>query len=648
MLPIAIYALATSLREILFNLYYETDMRHGSMQVNKPFCVSPSPRIGRPSGFQLTIAHPDHETEISKMKFMKLGSRSDTFYTSDAFPLLSKCLHLQRLLSESQESSQYQIVQLPDFPGGTEAFELCAKFCYGITITISPFNIVSARCAAKYLHMTEDVEKGNLVCKLEVFFNSCILNGWRDSIVTLKSTKSFPLWSEDLDITARCIEAIASKVVSRPSKANLSHSYSRREGDRHKPKGWWGEDIAELEIDLYWRTMIAIKSVDKMPSHLIGEALRIYASRWLPNVSQDLKMDMHELSNPDSEESMGEEKENSKPRLLLESIVSLLPVERGSVSCSFLLKLLKVANVLNASTSSKMELARSVGIQLEEATVADLLIPSLSYMDNIIYDVDIVMTMLEQFMLLGQSPPISPPRARRDYERRRSRSAENVVYGFEECNRRSSSASHSSKLKVAKLIDGYLLEIAREQNLPLSKFTELAEAVPRFSRLNHDDLYRAIDIYLKVHPNVKKSERKRICAILDCKKLSIDTCVHAARNERLPLRVVVQVLFFEQARAATAGGHVSDLPTNVKALLADGSMPPRSLSTNDQWSTVSGLKSPSSNLSTLRMKLADDDDLDDDYQERLENSSGVKTFCLLPNRPRRLFSKLWSIRGSRE
>lgn len=148
--------------------------------------------------------------------FLKMKSFDFSATSLIQFPLLSKCLHLQRLSSESQESSQYQIVQLPDFPGGTEAFELCAKFCYGITITISPFNIVSARCAAKYLHMTEDVEKGNLICKLEVFFNSCILNGWKDSIVTLKSTKSFPLWSEDLDITARCIEAIASKVLSRP------------------------------------------------------------------------------------------------------------------------------------------------------------------------------------------------------------------------------------------------------------------------------------------------------------------------------------------------------------------------------------------------------------------------------------------------
>ncbi|KAJ7953545.1 BTB/POZ domain-containing protein [Quillaja saponaria] len=336
------------------------------------------------------------------MKFMKLGSRPDTFFTTEAvrsvssevssdiiiqvkgsryllhkFPLLSKCSRLQRLCSESPDSSQHQIVQLPDFPGGVEAFELCAKFCYGITITLSAYNIVSARCAAEYLQMTEDVEKGNLIYKIEVFFNSCILHGWKDSIVTLQSTKAYPLWSEDLEITSRCIEAIASKVLTHPSKVSLSHSYSRRgrddisyngsESQRHKAasKGWWAEDMAELGIELYWRTMIAIKSGGKIPTSLIGDALKIYASRWLPNISRHRHVNKEEASDSDSDSAS---EITSKHRLLLESIISLLPAERGAVSCSFLLKLLKAANILNASSSSKMELARRVGLQLEEAT----------------------------------------------------------------------------------------------------------------------------------------------------------------------------------------------------------------------------------------------------------------------------------------
>ncbi|XP_050206191.1 BTB/POZ domain-containing protein At1g67900 [Mercurialis annua] len=625
------------------------------------------------------------------MKFMKLGSRPDTFYTAEAvrsvssevssdliiqvkgsryllhkFPLLSKCLRLQRLCSESPESSQHQILQLPDFPGGIEAFEICAKFCYGITITLSAYNIIAARCAAEYLQMTEDVEKGNLIYKIEVFFNSCILQGWKDTIVTLQTSKAFPLWSEDLGITSRCIDAIASKVVNHPSKVNLSHSYSRRvrddvscngtESRRHKPtsNGWWAEDMAELGIDLYWRTMIAIKSCGKIPSNLIGDALKLYAARWLPNISRPGNAS-NGTKGSDSNSDSDNNEMSSKHRLLLESIVSLLPADKGSVSCSFLLKLLKAANILNASSSSKIELAKRVGLQLEEATVSDLLIPNFSYANATIYDVDMVMTILEQFMLQGQSPPTTPPRSKFGYERRRrSRSAENIDLEFQE-SRRSSSASHSSKLKVAKLVDGYLQEIAKDLNLPLSKFITIAETIPEFARLDHDDLYRAIDIYLKTHPDLNKTERKRLCRTLDCKKLTVEACMHAAQNELLPLRVVVQVLFFEQARAATAGGgKLADLPSNIKALLATHNIDPSrstaalsttaSIPAEDQWS-VSGLKSPRSRLSTLRMKLAEDDYLDDsDLQSNgTARNSKFKAFRAIPAQPKRMFSKLLSI-----
>lgn len=65
---------------------------------------------------------------------------------------------------------------------------------------------------------------------------------------------------------------------------------------------------------------------------------------------------------------------------------------------------------------------------------------------------------------------------------------------------------------------------------------------------------------------------------MDCQKLSIDACMHAAQNERLPLRVVVQVLFSEQVKISNAlanttlkeGGdhsHYQPLVPNRKTLL---------------------------------------------------------------------------------
>lgn len=57
---------------------------------------------------------------------------------------------------------------------------------------------------------------------------------------------------------------------------------------------------------------------------------------------------------------------------------------------------------------------------------------------------------------------------------------------------------------------------------------------------------------VQAHPSLTEHERKRLCRVMDCQKLSIDACMHAAQNERLPLRVVVQVLFSEQVKISNA------------------------------------------------------------------------------------------------
>lgn len=126
------------------------------------------------------------------MKFMKLGTRPDTFYTEEAtrtvtsdtppdlilrinnvnyllhkFSLLPKCGLLQQLCPVDDGEIT---LDLHDIPGGEEAFEMCAKYCYGITINFSAYNFLPAFCAAKFLRMTEVVEKGNFVMKLEAFF----------------------------------------------------------------------------------------------------------------------------------------------------------------------------------------------------------------------------------------------------------------------------------------------------------------------------------------------------------------------------------------------------------------------------------------------------------------------------------------------
>jgi hypothetical protein len=52
----------------------------------------------------------------------------------------------------------------------------------------------------------------------------------------------------------------------------------------------------------------------------------------------------------------------------------------------------------------------------------------------------------------------------------------------------------------------------------------------------------------QAHPSLTESECKRLCKLIDCQKLSQDASSHAAQNDRLPIQMVVRVLYFEQLR----------------------------------------------------------------------------------------------------
>ncbi|KAK4754353.1 hypothetical protein SAY87_002457 [Trapa incisa] len=474
------------------------------------------------------------------MKFMKLGTKPDTFYTQEAsrtvtsdvpadltlrvnnisyllhkFPLLPKCGLLQQLCSSLDELESITL-DINDIPGGEEAFELCAKYCYGITINLSAHNFLPAFCAAKYLKMLESVEKGNFVLKLETFFSTCILEGWKDSIITLQTTSKLPEWSENLGIVRRCIDSIMEKILTPASKVSWSYTYTRpgynKKSQQSVPRDWWTEDIAILDIDLFRCIIISIRATNMLPPQLLGEALHVYASRWLPNTTRIRAMES-------SSSQMREIKD--RDRRILESIVSMIPSDRGSVSVGFLLKLLSIGNFLGVSSVVKTELIRRSSLQLDEATVNDLLFPSYSSSQEFMYDTELVMAVVESLRVLWRRHPLG-----------KDENGEVL----------------KSLRKVAKVIDLYLQVIAKDVNLPVSKVVTLADALPDIARPEHDELYKAINTYLKEHPQLEKADKKRLCRILDCQKLSPHVRAHAVKNERLPLRTVVQVMFFGQVK----------------------------------------------------------------------------------------------------
>lgn len=56
------------------------------------------------------------------------------------------------------------------------------------------------------------------------------------------------------------------------------------------------------------------------------------------------------------------------------------------------------------------------------------------------------------------------------------------------------------------------------------------------------------------HTDLSKADKKRLCRLIDCRKLSPDVRAQAISNDRMPLRTIVQLLFVEQERTIGAGG----------------------------------------------------------------------------------------------
>lgn len=160
----------------------------------------------------------------------------------------------------------------------------------------------------------------------------------------------------------------------------------------------------------------------------------------------------------------------------------------------------------------------------------------------------------------------------------------------------------------------------------------------------------SIRLDLQEHPGIGKSDKKRICKLIDCKKLSADACIHAVQNERLPLRMVVQVLFFEQVRAsASSGSSTPDLHKGIKDLTSGSHSSSRSATTNpeEDWDAVAmaeELKALKGELASLRLATGKgSNERNGDGKNGIDKAALSKMKGLLKSK--KLFTKLWSSKG---
>jgi len=501
------------------------------------------------------------------MACQKLGSRADVFrkqgqewyctsglpsditvvvgeqsFHLHKFPLLSKSGLLERRIREKIDKGEDSwVVDLSDIPGGAKAFELAAKFCYGVKFEMTASNVVHLRCASDYLEMTEEISEGNLITQTENFLTQTVLRRWKDSIKALQTCDDVLDIAERLQIVKRCVDSIATRSCSdpdlfgwpvaqyggpmqSPGGSLLWNGISTGARPRNSSPDWWYDDISCLSLPLY-KKLISAMEYRGISQEIIVGSLNHYAKRRLPGLNR--RKSISDVSNCLSITSLTSIPSEDDQKYLLEEIDRLLPFQRGVTSCKLLFGLLRTAIFLKASPSCLSNLERRIGMQLDKASLEDLLIPNISESVETLYDVDCVQRIVDHFLAMDQETGGASP-------------------GLGEEGQILASPSLMPITMVAKLIDGYLAEVAPDENLKLTKFRSLAAAIPEYARPIDDGLYRAIDIYLKAHPYLSESDKEDLCRVMDCQKLSLEACTHAAQNERLPLRVIVQVLFFEQ------------------------------------------------------------------------------------------------------
>ncbi|GFY99490.1 phototropic-responsive NPH3 family protein [Actinidia rufa] len=372
------------------------------------------------------------------------------------FMLVAKSNYIRKLIIDSKEPDLSRI-NLSDIPGGPESFEKAAKFCYGVNFEITVHNIAALRCAAEYLQMTDKYSDVNLTSRTEEFLSQVALTSLTAAAIVLKSCEDLLPMAEELKIVQRCVHVASTKACNEALFSEYITAELVEGGAIHPQHRLLREDHRRHEI-------ARCKSPNhrERDSHLRRDMAPRPSPRSFRN-RQDLSSDP---SDPDA---------RSVQRDLLESIVKLLPSDMAALPIGFLCCLLRTAIFLRASNSTKHELERRVSALLEHVTVDDLLVVSFTYDGERLFDLESVRLIVAGFV-----------------EKERNVAVFNATDFSEVCS--------AAMVRVAKTVDAYLGEVATCCELSIAKFNGIANLVPKEARKVEDDLYRALDIFLKPLP----------------------------------------------------------------------------------------------------------------------------------------------------
>lgn len=407
-----------------------------------------------------------------------------------------------------------KILLFSDIPGGAEAFEKAVKFCYGINFEITVGNVVELLCAAKYLEMTEEWCEDNLATRADEFLKKAALIDLLSSLTTLRSCERFLPLAEDMKIVQRCVDVVALKACNESNFPTRS------------PPIWWAFELSVV-CPVFLHKIITSMRFRGANSRTLSIAITAYAQQSLADL---LPPSQYCDSPPASSISQ---------KTFLESLISILPLDI-TLPIGFLCCLLRATIFLNSSTATHEKLERAIAEVLDQAVVGDLLTISLDYNKQNIVGLVSIFQILSGFV---------------DKERKAHGGNDILI------------STSKSMQTVVRTVDSYVGDIATDENLSVSKFVTIAGIFPTTVRRFDDDLYRAVDIYLKAHPDLDELEKEKTCSVMDPLKLSYEARLHASKNKRLPMQILLQTLYYDQLKLTSAGLDNMSMVDNDVAIL---------------------------------------------------------------------------------
>lgn len=442
-----------------------------------------------------------------------LVNRQQTFFLHQKV-LTKYSEKLKKIIKQEKKRTQIRSsgIEIDDFPGGPDGFELVSRFCYNngaTTITVS--NVSLLHCCAVFLGMTEKMSASNLLHQTEAFLQQMFYWSWNDILTCLKSLEPFFSFADSCGLVEKLVCLLLAKIAQNSdinqliaSSSSASSSPENSSRFRYSPaatKFWWFEDL----------TLLSPKTIEYFAKSLgsfAGENNSIVLTRFL----------LHYLQKSASRHNNIKSRAPQYNGLAETAVSGVILTAKTSFSCRSLFWVLRVVSGFGLSRNCRAGLEKLIGGVLDQATLDDLLV---SGRDGAgVYDVNLVMRLVRQFVQSDRGITVEKMKS------------------------------------VGRLMDKYLREIAPDQNLKITKFLGVAESLPDCARDCFDEVYRAIDIYLESHPALSLEERSRLCRCLNYEKLSLECCKDLAKNPKIPPRIAVQALASQHSSHVQSSAHV--------------------------------------------------------------------------------------------